>query len=104
MEPLGNEYKTGKNMQKSKGQLAITGSVLSLIIVAVMVLIGGLTYGYIRNSMTPIMSSLGSTAFNATVATVDTNFWAGMSLMSVAVIVLAAVSILGIVLLLKAVA
>lgn len=92
------------DMQNFKGQMAVTGSVITLIVVAVMVIIGGLTYGYIRDAMTPIMSSLGSTDFNTTVSTVDTNFWAGLSLMSVAVIVLAAVAILSIVLLLKAVA
>lgn len=86
------------------GQMAVTGSVITVIIVAVMVIIGGLTYGYVRDAMTPIMSSLGSASFNTTVDTVDTNTWAGLQLMSVAVIVLAAVAILGIVLLLKAVA
>lgn len=88
----------------SKGQIAVTGSVVTVLIVAVMVLIGGLTYGYIRDAITTPMSNLASTDFNTTVATIDSNIWAGLGLMSVAVIVLAAVSILGIVLLLKAVA
>ena len=87
-----------------KGQIAITASVVTVIIVAVMVIIGGLTYGYIRDAITTPMSSLASTSFNTTVATVDANTWAGLELMSVSVIVLAAVAILGIVLLLKAVA
>lgn len=91
-------------MNMRKGQLAVTGSVITVIIVAVMVIIGGLTYGYIRDAMTTPMSNLANTAFNTTVATVDSNTWAGLELMSVAVIVLAAVAILGIVLLLKAVA
>ena len=86
-----------------KGQLAITGSVITVIIVAVMVIVGGLAYGYIRDAMNAPMSNLGSTAYNATVASVDANTYAGLQLMSVAVIVLAAVAILGIVLLLRAV-
>jgi hypothetical protein len=91
-------------MKMSKGQIAVTGSVVTVLIVAVMVLIGGLTYGYIRDAITTPMSNLASTDFNNTVATVDSNTWAGLGLMSVSVIVLAAVAILGIVLLLKAVA
>jgi len=87
-----------------KGQMAVTTSVITVIIVAVMVIIGGLTYGYIRNAMTSPMSTLASTSFNATVAAVDSNTWAGLSLMSVSVIVLAAVAIVSIVLILKAVA
>ena len=91
-------------MQKLKGQIDVTGSVITVIIVAVMILIGGLTYGFIRDALTPIMSTLGSTAFNATVTSVDTNTYAGLQLLSVAVIVLAAVAILGIILLLRAIA
>ena len=87
-----------------KGQLAVTGSVITVIIIAVMVIIGGLTYGYVRDAMTTPMSNLANADFNSTVDTVDDNAWAGLELMSVAVIVLAAVAILGIVLLLKAVA
>jgi len=87
-----------------KGQMGITGSVITVLIVAVMVIIGGLTYGYVRDAMTTPMSNLASSSFNSTVSTVDSNTWAGLELMSVAVIVLAAVAILGIVLMLKAVA
>ncbi len=87
-----------------KGQAAVTGSVITVVVVAVMVLIGGLTYGYIRDAMTTPMSNLGSTQFNATVSTVDANSWAGLELLSVAVIVIAAVAIIGVVLLLRAVA
>ena len=90
-------------MPIQKGQIAITGSVITVIVVAVMVIIGGLTYGYIRDAITPSMSNLGSTDFNTTVGQVDTNTYAGLQLLSVAVIVLAAVAILGIVLLLRAV-
>jgi len=86
------------------GQMAVTASVITVIIVATLVIIGGLTYGYIRDAMTTPMSNLASTSFNTTVDTVDSNTWAGLQLMSVSVIVLAAVAILGIVLLLKAVA
>lgn len=90
-------------MQKLKGQ-AVTGSVVTVIIVAVMIIIGGLTYGYIRNSMSVPMNTLASIAFNQTVAQVDANTYAGFQLMSVTPIVLAAVAIVGIVLVLKAVA
>ena len=88
----------------NKGQAGVSGSVVTVVIVAVMIMIGGLTYGYIRNAMTTPMSTLASTGFNSSIAALDTNVWAGMNLMSVAVIVLAAVSIIGIVLVLKAVA
>ncbi len=87
-----------------KGQVAITGSVVTVIVVAVMVIIGGLTYGFIRDAISSPMSTLDSADFNTTVGIVDTNTYAGLQLMSVAVIVLAAVAILGIVLLLRAVA
>ena len=76
---------------------------ITVIIVAVMVIIGGLVYGYIRDAMTTPMSQLGSSSFNTTVSTVDANTYAGLQLLSVAVIVTAAVAILGIVLLLRAV-
>ena len=86
------------------GQTAVTGAVLTVLIVAIMVILGGLTYGHVRNAMTTPMSNLGNVDFNNTVSTVDDNAWAGLELMSVAVIVLAAVAILSIVLLLRAVA
>lgn len=91
-------------MPKMKGQIAATGAVITVVVVAVLIIIGGLTYGFIRDAITPIMSTLGSTQFNTTVASVDTNTYAGLQLLSVAVIVLAAVAILGIVLLLRAIA
>jgi hypothetical protein len=87
-----------------KGQIGVTGSVVAVLVVAVMVIIGALTYGYVRDAITTPMSNLGSTDFNNTVANVDSNAYAGFDLLSVSVIVLAAVAILGIVLLLKAVA
>ena len=90
-----------------KGQTAgmgVTGSIVAVIIVAVMVIVGGLTYGYVRDAVTTPMSNLASTDFNNTVDAVDDNAWAGLELMSVAAIVLAAVAIIGIVLLLRAVA
>lgn len=99
-----DEYNKGvKPMQNLKAQMGPTGSVVAVIVVAVMVILGGLTYGYIRNAMTGPMSALGSTNFNNTVTQVDNNTWAGLQLMSVAAIVMAAVAIIGIVLLLKAV-
>lgn len=50
------------------------------------------------------MSNLNNANYNTTVSTVDSNTWSGFQLLSVAVIVLAAVAIIGIVLLLRAVA
>jgi len=91
-------------MGKLKGQAATAGTVITVVTVAIMVIIGGLVYGYVRDAMSTPMSDLGSTDFNNTVDTVDSNAWAGLSLLSVAVIVLAAVAIISIVLLLRAVA
>lgn len=91
-------------MHNLKAQAAVSGSVITVIIVAVMVIIGGLTYGYIRNAMNVPMNNLASTSFNQTVTAVDNNTWAGLQLLSVAVIVLAAVAIISIVLILRAVA
>jgi hypothetical protein len=77
--------------------------VITVVIVAVLIIIGALTYAFVRDAITPIMSELGSTAFNNTVDQVDTNTYSGFNLLSVSVIVLAAVAILAIVLLLRAV-
>ncbi len=33
-------------MKKNKGQFAVTGAVVAVLVVAVMVIIGALTYGY----------------------------------------------------------
>lgn len=90
-------------MNTMKGQ-GIPSSIVMVVVAAAMLLIGPLVYGYIRDSMKTPMSNLGSTNYNTTVATVDSNTWSGFQLLSVAVIVLAAVAIIGIVLLLKAVA
>ena len=73
-------------MQKFKGQFAVTGAVVAVLVVAVMVIIGALTYGFIRDAITTPMSTLGSTAFNATVANVDANAYAGFDLLSVAAV------------------
>lgn len=91
-------------MRKQKGQMGggTTGMVVTVVIVAIIVIIGALVYSFVRNAITPSMSSLGSTQFNTTVANVDTNTYAGFDLLSVAAIVLAAVAIIAIILLLRA--
>jgi len=86
-------------MSKRKGQAS--GAVVTVLIVAVLVIVGALTYGYVRDAITTPMSDLGSTSFNNTVSSVDSNTYAGFNLLSVSVIVLAAVAILGIVMLLR---
>lgn len=90
-------------MNSMKGQ-GVPSSIVMVVVAAAMLLIGPLVYGYIRDAMTGPMSSLGSASYNATVSTVDDNVWSGFSLLSVSIIVLAAIAIIGIVLLLKAVA
>ena len=90
-------------MNTMKGQ-GVPSSIVMVVVAAAMLLVGPLVYGYIRDAMTTPMSNLKSTSYNDTVATVDSNTWAGFSLLSVSIIVLAAVAIIGIVLLLKAVA
>ena len=82
-----------------KGQA--TGAIVAVVVVAIMVILGGLVYGYVRDSMTQSMSDLNSAQFNATVTTIDNNAYAGLSLMSVAIIVTAAVAIISIVLMLR---
>ena len=90
-------------MNTMKGQ-AVPTSIVMVVVAAAMLLIGPLVYGYIRNAMTAPMSTLNSANYNSTVTSVDSNVWNSFGLLSVAVIVLAAVAIISIVLLLKAVA
>jgi hypothetical protein len=104
MDPAGVNINPRSKTMSKKGQFAVTGSVVAVLVVAIMVIVGALTYGYVRDAITTPMSNLASTSFNNTVANVDSNAYAGFDLLSVAAIVLAAVAIVSIVLLLKAVA
>jgi hypothetical protein len=87
-------------MKMRKG-IAVQGMVITLAIVAILLLITGLVYGYVRDAMNAPMSSLGSTAYNATVANIDSNTYSSLDLASVTPIVLAAVLVIGVVLLLR---
>ena len=87
-------------MPKMKG-VAVQGMIITLAIVAILLIITGLIYGYVRDAMNAPMSSLGSTAFNTTVANIDANTYASFDLASVTPIVLAAVLVIGVVLLLR---
>lgn len=80
--------------------MALQGAVVTIVIVAVLILIGALVYGYVRDAITTPMSNLGSTNFNNTVSTIDSNSWSGFELIAVGVIVLAAVAIIGVIFLL----
>jgi len=85
---------------KMKG-FAVQSMIITLAIVAILLLITGLVYGYVRDSMTGPMSSLGSTDYNSTVANIDSNTYSSLDLASVTPIVLAAVLVIGVVLLLR---
>ncbi len=87
-------------MNKKKG-FAVQGMVITLAIVAILLLITGLVYGYVRDAMTSPMSSLGSTDYNNTVDNIDSNTYSSLDLASVTPIVLAAVLVIGVVLLLR---
>lgn len=80
---------------------AVQSMVITLAIVAILLLITGLVYGYVRSAMTSPMSSLGSSAYNTTVGNIDTNTYAALDLASVTPIVLGAVLVIGVVLLLR---
>jgi len=57
-----------------KGQA--TGAVVAVVVIAIMAIMGGLVYGYVRDAMTTPMSDLNNSNFNSTVATIDSNAWA----------------------------
>lgn len=80
--------------------MALQGAVVTIVIVSVLILIGALVYGYVRDAITTPMDNLNSTSFNNTVATIDSNSWSGFELIAVGVIVLAAVAIIGVIFLL----
>lgn len=80
--------------------VGIGSAVVTVLVVAVMVIIGAITYGFVRDAIVMPLPALGS-ATNATVNAVPAV--SGFDMLSVSVIVLAAVAILGIVLLLGAV-
>lgn len=80
---------------------AVQSMVITLAIVAILLLITGLVYGYVRDAMNAPMSSLASTDYNNTVANIDSNTYSSLDLASVTPIVLAAVLVIGVVLLLR---
>lgn len=75
--------------------------VVALAIVAVLLLVTGLVYGYVRDAMTTPMSNLGSSSYNSTVTNIDSNVYSALDLASVTPIVLGAVLVIGVVLLLR---
>lgn len=92
-------------MNNLKGQgVPVVGTIVVVVIAAAMLMIGPLVFGYIRDAMTTPMDNLNSASYNNTVTSVENNTWSGFELLSVSVIVLAAVAIIGIVLLLRTVA
>lgn len=88
------------NSHKMKG-FAVQGMVIGLVSVAILLIMSGLVYGYVRNAMEKPMSDLGSTSYNATVSNIDSNTYAALDLASVTPIVLGAVLIIGVVFLLR---
>ena len=82
-------------MRRFKGQ--VEGTVVGVVIVAVLVIIGALIYGYVRDAITSPMATLNSSSFNTTVSQVTSNAYSGFNLLSVAIIVMAAVAIIAVV-------
>lgn len=78
-----------------RGQYGVTGTAVAVVIVAVLIMIGALVFAYVRDSLTTPMNSLNSAGLNASIATMESNTYAGFDLLSVSVIVLAAVAIIG---------
>ena len=73
----------------------ITGTAIAVVIVAVLIMVGALVFAYVRDALTTPMSNLVSTALNSTISTMESNAYSGFDLLSVSVIVLAAVAIIG---------
>jgi len=73
----------------------ITGTAIAVVIVAVLIMVGALVFAYVRDALTTPMSNLESTTLNTTISTMESNTYAGFDLLSVSVIVLAAVAIIG---------
>lgn len=58
-------------------------------------MIGATVFAYVRDAITTPMSSLQSTNLNNTISSMEDNAYSGFDLLSVSVIVLAAVAIIG---------
>lgn len=73
----------------------VTGTAIAVVIVAVLIIIGATVFAFVRDAITTPMSSIGSANLNATITNMENNTYSGFDLLSVAVIVLAAVAIIG---------
>lgn len=72
----------------------VTGTAIAVVIVAVLIMIGALVFAYVREAMTTPMSNLESGDLNTTISNMEDNTYSGFDLLSVSVIVLAAVAII----------
>ena len=73
----------------------ITGTAIAVVIVAVLIMVGALVFAYVRDALSTPMGNLDSAKLNSTISTMESNTYAGFDLLSVSVIVLAAVAIIG---------
>lgn len=73
----------------------VTGTAIAVVIVAVLIMIGATVFAYVRDAITTPMSNLNSTDLNNTISSMEDNTYSGFDLLSVSVIVLAAVAIIG---------
>ena len=73
----------------------VTGTAIAVVIVAVLIMIGATVFAFVRDSLTTPMASLNSAKLNASITNIENNAYSGFDLLSVAVIVLAAVAIIG---------
>jgi len=73
----------------------VTGTAIAVVIVAILIILGATVFAYVRDAMTTPMSNLGSATLNTTISNMESNTYSGFDLLSVAVIVLAAVAIIG---------
>ena len=58
-------------------------------------MVGALVFAYVRDALSQPMGNLASAQLNATISTMESNTYSGFDLLSVSVIVLAAVAIIG---------
>ncbi len=58
-------------------------------------MVGALVFAYVRDALSQPMGNLASAQLNSTIATMESNTYSGFDLLSVSVIVLAAVAIIG---------
>lgn len=72
----------------------VSGTAIAVVIVAVLIMIGATVFAYVRDAITTPMSNINSTDLNNTIASMEDNTYSGFDLLSVAVIVLAAVAII----------